>query len=89
LLHSLALKDDDTSLYLLQKGADPTCQGPGRFCCPLSLLAQRPDGTRTPELVRKLIEGGNTYEKEPDSHKCLYARAVVEGWREIADIIIR
>jgi hypothetical protein len=81
-------KNGNISLFLLEKGADATCL-PHRLACPLSSLAIRPDGTHTPELTEKLIQGGNTYRKEPSSHEFLYRRAVIEGWEETADVVAK
>jgi ankyrin repeat protein len=89
LYHALRHGAGIGAIKLLEHGADPTCSSPARQAGPLTIISFAPEGTHTDEVVRRLIDGGNTYDKEKESFIQLYHRAVIEGWDSTADLLIQ
>jgi ankyrin repeat protein len=89
LYHALHRGAGIAAIHLLENGADPTCSVPGRPACPLTIIGFAPEGTHTDEVVQRLIDGGNSYEKENSSFMTLYDRAVIDGWESTADLLIK
>ena len=85
---SLARPYGDISLALLRHGSDPTLRGSGLDLDALAFLSFRAKGSHCFQIAEEVLSRGLSIASPRYGGGLLYRRAVIEGWYDVADLLL-